>query len=77
MKMQTVRSILMPDSETPEAVPVPVRSWLPPLTAPSVPRATPAPRPEPQPRQEDLAAKRAGEVYLTMMAGVGYRAQLR
>ena len=79
MKMQTVRSILMPEEQTRE-VTTPVRHLLPPLTAMSLPTPLPAPTPQltvDEPKRRDQAAQKASEAYLAIMAGVGYRAQLR
>jgi len=72
MKMQTMRNVLaLPDNSSAET---PTRALLlPPLAAFSV--ARPAVRVEEKPQIKDMAQKRAGEVYSTMMAGVAYRTQ--
>ena len=75
MKMQTVRNILMPPEQAAEVPEKAVRALLPPITAIALPMA--APRLEEKPQVKDLAEKRAGEMYLTMMAGMGFRTQLR
>ncbi|MBN9415322.1 hypothetical protein ABS71_04080 [bacterium SCN 62-11] len=75
MKMQTVRNILMPQEQAVEVSETAVRALLPPMTSMGLPMASP-PREE-KPKVKDLAERRAGEMYLTMMAGMGFRTQLK
>lgn len=76
MKMHTVRNILMPQEQSCTDLPqTAVRSLLPPITAIGLPLSVPVP--VERPKLEDPATKRAGELYLTMMAGMGFRTQLK
>ena len=71
MKIQTMRNLLgepAAHSLAPKSA-----TLLPPLTAFAV---GPMVRVEQKPVLKDMAQKRAGEAYTTMMAGVAYRSQL-